>query len=655
MPSGLVRSSPFSSSAAPSPKRRKFSQPKGSGDDSSDDDAFSSEVATLPLSSSYFNKTVAAVPVLISSPVSQTTQPTQILDPSKTPAAGRSVPPIVQVAASSPLGSQPSPDRPQLPPKQQSTALRTDGSVRPFDFYPSKANGSAIDLTDDPQYIGGSSDEASDHDIKPTFVKTALAGRTAPSVTSTRDRKDNVVPLVEVSRVEESPISIRGMLSKYTYSGPPPSRPPPIPFRGRLDSVTRKPVTTTYASGYGGSRLRTQRETNLAQPIVDIRIEDIENQEYRKCVQRMKEVLPGKAIIVLLNALIEKKGSYDDAMTLLTEEESVVDLTTTGDEKASGRRKKGAAPVKTSNRAAIAPRKAIRDKWSSTQGQAIPLSSSPPIVEKKARRRLVKASARNSIERSSSPPVAIVYDDDTDSAAQSDSDSDERELESRVLNYVNSCTTKELADIACTTEEIAEVILSQKPFSSLHEVRAVSSDINITAKGKKGKGGSRPRAIGDKVIDVCLETWRGYEAVDSLIAKVEELGKPIAESIKKWGVDIFGGVGASSGELDMTDINTDLGVGFLRDSAIGTPTDSTGNSDIVTAEDGDGEIKGSRRENQIGQFFKQQPKNLGEGVILKDYQVVGVNWLSLLYEKKLSCILADEMGMLPLAKHRVTC
>ena len=41
-----------------------------------------------------------------------------------------------------------------------------------------------------------------------------------------------------------------------------------------------------------------------------------------------------------------------------------------------------------------------------------------------------------------------------------------------------------------------------------------------------------------------------------------------------------------------------------------------------------------------------QPATLGEGVILKEYQRIGISWLNLLYEQRRSCILADEMGIL---------
>lgn len=552
-------------------------------------------------------------------------------------------PPIVQVAASSPfrnLKSSP-PRQAQVqnsPLKRQASVFHEDGSVKPFDFYPSKPIGR--NFTDDgPQYIGASSDEGSDHDdIKPTFVKNTLNARPVPSVSFMRDRRDCGT---EILRIEESPVAppaFKSTLSKFTYNA---NSNPPIPFKGRLDSITKK-APVTYSSGtvsIAGSRPRLQRHPDRAKPLLDIKLDEIQNREHRYIVERMASILPDKSISQLLSALLEKKGSFDDAMEFLTNDDTTVDLTLSADENSMAV-KRGVAQIKTSNRAARAPRKGIKDKWSSTQAQTT--LSSPPAASLKTKRRLVRGSTRNSKERSSSPPVPIAISDDSDSEAEATDESDgEHELERKVLKYINECTVKELSDIAATTEEIAEVVLSQKPFKSLDEVREVSGDVIGKVKGKAR--GIRARAIGEKVVDVCLETWRGYEAVDSLIAKVEELGKPIAESIKKWGVDVFGGCSDNPvGELDMTDIKLDSKPESLKDSAIGTPTDA-GSSDIVMADEGDEVIK-NKREYQAGQFFKVQPKHLGEGVVLKDYQLVGVNWLSLLYERKLSCILADEMG-----------
>ena len=43
--------------------------------------------------------------------------------------------------------------------------------------------------------------------------------------------------------------------------------------------------------------------------------------------------------------------------------------------------------------------------------------------------------------------------------------------------------------------------------------------------------------------------------------------------------------------------------------------------------------------------FIPQPPSLAEGVEMKDYQVVGLNWLNLLFRNNVSGILADDMGL----------
>lgn len=44
-------------------------------------------------------------------------------------------------------------------------------------------------------------------------------------------------------------------------------------------------------------------------------------------------------------------------------------------------------------------------------------------------------------------------------------------------------------------------------------------------------------------------------------------------------------------------------------------------------------------------YIYTQPKLLKEGFKLKPYQLLGVNWLNMLFRKNISCILADEMGL----------
>ncbi|KAI5798849.1 SNF2 family N-terminal domain-containing protein [Geopyxis carbonaria] len=530
----------------------------------------------------------SSIPTSSSPPASFATQPTQILPPNS---PNKPPPSIVQVEASSPVGS-PAQHRPTV----SRSIAQHDRSVRPFDFYNSKAAGNIITLdSDGPQYIGSSSEgDGSDHDIKPTFGSLTFQGQ-------------------NVDRIAESPVSTnKSQFAQFAYNG------------GRLDSLKAPAFGTAAATGF-----RPQRRPEPATPVITSPLEV--PAWLREKVDRMKAVLPNRPTHVLMSALFKKAYNWDDAMEYLIsmDDHTIVDLTTSRDDI------QRAAAVKTLNRATGAGRVAIKDKWGSTQAQVSPVRSSPPPQQPRARR-LVRGSERSSNAPTPPPQKPIILDDSDSAAEIEDDDSeDERELEKRVLNYINSCTAKELSDIACTTEDIAEVVLAQRPFKSLDYVR----EVREAPVNKTKKRGGKTRAIGEKLVDICLETWRGYEAVDSLIEKVEKLGRPIAESIKTWGVDIVSGTG--SGELDMTDINIESDAGSAKDSGIGTPTEG---SDPIPIDEADAEIKGSKRAKPMG-FFKEQPKNMKEGVVLKDYQIAGVNWLNLLYEKRLSCILADEMGL----------
>lgn len=597
---GLVRPADFDD-ASTTPKRRKIDHSKeyDSNNDSGDD--LFSEVATLPMEPTQIlnptqDATLNTASVLPSSPPQQSsfvTQPTQPLG-SVTPLRQ---PPVVQVEASSPFRvTESSPVRP--PQFTAPSAHNPDGSVKSFDLYPNEMKVTNINLdAQGPQYAGSSS-EGSDHELKPTFGST----RKAPSISQVRRDGVMTTPAKTLDRVAESPVqgitSMKALASKLTYKPP-----------QRLDSL-KNPSPAP------------QRRSEVAMPVNDMAEDDVPL-EHRQAVRRMKSILPNKPIKYLFNALMAKNGNFDDAIELLTsDDEPVIDLTADSTQ----------MQKRTANRAAGAGRVAIKDKYGHTQMQEPIVVSSPPPASANGRRRLVRGSNRASREETPIEP-----DNDSDSAAEVEDSDDERlAVEAKVLEYINRCTVKELSDIACTTEDICKQILDQRPFRTLDAVREVQGPAPATKSGKKARGG-KARAIGEKVVDICVETWRGYDAVDSLIKRVESMGKPIAEAIKKWGVDIVSGSG--SGELEMTDINIEPEEGSVKDSGIGTPTDTADGS-----ENADEEVKGAKRAQQVG-FFKTQPKNLKEGTILKDYQIAGINWLNLLYEKKLSCILADEMGM----------
>ncbi|RPB19855.1 hypothetical protein L211DRAFT_793339 [Terfezia boudieri ATCC MYA-4762] len=549
------------------------------------------ELATPPMSAAAQTQPISLSRLLSSpSPASYpTTQPTQPMD-------GLPVNPEVQVVASSPVQDRGSPIRPKRDP------VRCDGTVKPFTFYSARhlqpSQNRVIDLASDdgPQYIGSSSDEGSYDDLVPDFEKTIALKAKVPSMRELKARREVEDGSNKIEKVEESPIN----LSRFMYKATP-------TFPGRLDSIK------SPSGAYARSRPQ-QTRPERALPLVDLHLDDIRDPELRRKVERIKSIMPTKSNKTIYMALQQKKGNFDDTCALLTEDEALVDLVSDDTKPAA------TATIQTSKREARAPRKAITAKWSSTQARKRLPSSSPEVeVKVKPRRRLVKGSKAM---RDSSPPAPVeIEDDDSEASSGGVDEIEEQRLEDKVLSFINTCEVKDLIDIAATTEDTSQAILNGRPYKNIDKVREVTIG---PAAPKKGKRGGHRKPVGDKVVDACIETFRGYEAVDTLIKKCEDLGKPLAETIKTWGVDIAGSVG--KGELEMTDIK--LGSG--PDSGLGIPADE---DNINT------------HGRKPGKFMSQQPKNLGPGVTLKDYQIVGINWLNMLYERKLSCILADEMGL----------
>ncbi|KAI5289774.1 hypothetical protein KEM54_003247 [Ascosphaera aggregata] len=198
------------------------------------------------------------------------------------------------------------------------------------------------------------------------------------------------------------------------------------------------------------------------------------------------------------------------------------------------------------------------------------------------------------------------------------------ELNIKVLNFFNNCAAADLADIAEIPENTAAFLISKRPFSSLAQVRQITDDRTkevpqVTAK--KGRTKAK-KPIGDKIVDKCLDMWTGYEAVDDLVGKCESLGRPVAEEMKKWGVDIFG---------DATD-NKELEMVTLEEKKGDDENDS------------DDDISWPSTKPKKRGLIKQ-PEIMSSDITMKNYQIVGLNWLSLLYHHHLSCILADDMGL----------
>jgi SWI/SNF-related matrix-associated actin-dependent regulator 1 of chromatin subfamily A len=132
---------------------------------------------------------------------------------------------------------------------------------------------------------------------------------------------------------------------------------------------------------------------------------------------------------------------------------------------------------------------------------------------------------------------------------------------------------------------------------------------DVKTKLGQGKKKVGPSGLSPRMFEDCAEILRGYGAVDTVLEDCERIGASLRTTIASW---------------------------------------STSNNDSeTTAEDGGVNLVSlaplSKRKAQ--NYLTTQPKLLSKNVSLKEYQLLGVNWLNLLYRSNLSCILADEMGM----------
>lgn len=613
-------------------------------------------VATIPIERPLPRRTTLE---LTSSPSAYVTQPTQIISGEMSRLVhSRQKPSIVQVPASSPSMLEGVSSPIQAHSGKLANVVAPAGTAyRPPIGVMKQV---IIDLSDEegPTYCGGSSEDELQRslriDIKPsTFIQSAqrISGGNAarngacsssnPVARFKENTSGSFYKPFEISKAKGQGSTLSGSV----YDS-----------RNRDESHTTSRFATAskrsadvMANAYGGSsrpakQIRSSQITPAkAQPVEeDMTLDDIEDYSLRHKIERIQTILPQQSIASCKNALVERKANYEDALDFLISQDTQpgeIDLTVSDNDRSS---RQPSRPKKLSAKQQIkAPVQSIQERWTATQSLSKgiqPLNSSPVVP--KPRKRLVQGRKRqpSPVELKPSPPPSTrtltPESDDSDSGLGPEPEEDV-EIENKVLNFLNSCSVPDLVDIAAVSDELAIKLLSQKPFRTLEQARK-TTNVSTTGTKKTSK-----RAIGDKIVDKCIDMWSGYEAVDSLVQQCEALGKPVAEEMKKWGVDVFGA--AKEGELELVNFDRAPGQGgseaSMRDSGIGTP------NSLALSADENHDSDGKAMFDRTKMAYFPQPQIMGKGVVLKDYQVVGVNWLYLLFQKNLSCILADDMGL----------
>lgn len=550
------------------------------------------------------------------------------------------------------------------------TNFRAPPNVQPR---PQTINLDDSEEEEEDQPIHHSSDDetqALSSNIKPTnFTR---GGRGLDSTPNRVDRSDK--PSSEA--VRESPTNARtatttvhassntffgNLMKDFGHSD---SRPPP----------PRRPADD-MASAYGGmsraprSQMPRQTAPARAQPVNAVRyktIDDVQDYVTRNKITYMRSILgESESIDRCHEALSRNKGNAETAMVWLSDNEvrrpaAVNDVDELGTMspvlkrgvalKTSSSHMPSSQPVKPSAKQEVKASKSIAERYAGPQAQAQRKLSKPAVLpqvsdeeeeeEVQPRRRLLKGrKPGRSPTPPSSPPAqkptqpkqrlqqrqkAIVIDDDDyefDSGiGRGESEEVEEQVQEttsdlRLLNFFNECSTRDLAELSAQPEATVEYVLSKRPFASLDVVRAISNAPEMK-NGKK----SRARPVGEKIVETASEMWAGYEAVDDLVAACEKISGPIQKALKGWG-------GNREGELQLMNLDE------AQDSGIGTPASSCPSDEVPSA----------KARKPKGNFLGQ-PESM-DNVEMKDYQLVGLNWLNFLFEKRISCILADDMGL----------
>ncbi|KAK6505440.1 SWI SNF-, matrix-associated actin-dependent regulator of chromatin, subfamily a, containing DEAD H box [Arthrobotrys musiformis] len=338
-------------------------------------------------------------------------------------------------------------------------------------------------------------------------------------------------------------------------------------------------------------------------------------------VPKILRVYPYLGVNEVVEALIKTRGSYDQALeTLGNRPRNPPNVIVVEDDD-----KEVASKAKRNTQRA--PTKTIREKFShisatqplppspAKRAQSPPTPSEGSSLAPKPRRRLVqgKKLQRTPSPSPEEPPTVDLLSSDEEAPEELEDEvrsSSPSEAEADMLSFINSTDVAGLVDLSFTDEETAELILSHRPFSSIDDIREVVNPNIIKGRGKNAK----PKNIGDKVADQCIETWEGFMAVDTLLQECKALGVSITDGMKGWNVK----KGEGSGEgLDI----------------------------VVPGESGSPKPGHSGLSQGMQSLMNGQPKLMAEDIQLKPYQVLGVKWLELLHELQLGCILADEMGL----------
>ncbi|KWU42329.1 hypothetical protein RHOSPDRAFT_21420 [Rhodotorula sp. JG-1b] len=157
------------------------------------------------------------------------------------------------------------------------------------------------------------------------------------------------------------------------------------------------------------------------------------------------------------------------------------------------------------------------------------------------------------------------------------------------------------------------------------KIRPFVSANDFRTRTRKQKG------VGNNMLETYLDVITGMSEVDKVLTDCEQIGAQLDEVMSIWksGAALSADTPtAKPGASGSDEVGLDLVA--ISEETLAARVDTSTDPRVREA---------------FKDFIRHQPAGVPDTVKLKDYQMLGVNWLNLLYRRGTSCILADEMGL----------
>ncbi|GAA5847405.1 hypothetical protein JCM9279_000465 [Rhodotorula babjevae] len=192
--------------------------------------------------------------------------------------------------------------------------------------------------------------------------------------------------------------------------------------------------------------------------------------------------------------------------------------------------------------------------------------------------------------------------------------------EALAVEFFNTCTKEMLMELAGCNATQATLTMKLRPFTTAADFRT---------RTRKQKG------VGNNMMDTYLDVVTGMGEVDKVLGECEQIGRELSGIMQVWAsgaavtaATTTAAAAGAAGPSGGNEVGLDLVA--ISEETIATRVDTSNDPRVRAA---------------FKDYIRKQPAGVPDNIHLKDYQMLGVNWLNLLYRRGTSCILADEMGL----------